>query len=77
MIHEIDRLTRLGFHSPFYTESHIKFRKAVREFFDTHVKEEALAFDDSGKPASDEVFLKMGAAGILAARIGPGILCLK
>jgi cytochrome b involved in lipid metabolism len=49
-----------GFHSPYYNETHKKFRVAVREFYDTVVKEEAARFDEDGKAASKEVFLKLG-----------------
>ena len=61
-----------GIPSPFYNESHHKFRTAVRAFYQTHVQEEALAYDDAGKAASNEVFEKLGNSGILACRMGPG-----
>ena len=49
-----------GFPSPFYNESHRKFRTAVRAFYQEEVEEEALLFDENGKPASDQVFQKLG-----------------
>lgn len=49
-----------GFHSPYYNQTHKKFRVAVREFYENYVKSEAEEFDGLGKPASREVFLKMG-----------------
>jgi alkylation response protein AidB-like acyl-CoA dehydrogenase len=61
-----------GFHSPYYTESHHKFRAAVRAFYQQEVEEEAILFDDNGKAASDQVFQKLGSSGILACRMGPG-----
>jgi hypothetical protein len=61
-----------GFHSPYYNESHFRFRKAVREFIATEILPEALSFDDLGKPASVEAFKKMGQFGLLACRMGPG-----
>lgn len=61
-----------GFESPYYKESHHKFRKAVREFLNEHIREEAEAGELSNKPPSKEVFKKMGEFGLLAARIGPG-----
>ena len=61
-----------GFHSPYFKESHKKFRQAVRAFLETEVLPEAIQFDESGKPASDEVFKKMGQFGLLACRMGPG-----
>ena len=36
------------------------------------LREEAEAGELANKPPSKEVFLKMGAFGLLAARIGPG-----
>ncbi|KAJ3303524.1 hypothetical protein HDV03_003703 [Kappamyces sp. JEL0829] len=61
-----------GFHSPYYNEGHHRFRKAVRTFIEAEVVEEAAAFDEPGKPASAEVYKKMGAFGLLACRMGPG-----
>ena len=39
---------------------------------DDNIREEAEKFDATGKPPSDEVYLKMGAFGALACRLGPG-----
>jgi alkylation response protein AidB-like acyl-CoA dehydrogenase len=61
-----------GFKSPYFKESHFKFRKAVREFMEKEVLPEGLSFDESGKAASKETFKKMGEFGLLACRMGPG-----
>ena len=45
---------------------------AVRRFLREHVQEEAKIGEETGEPASQEVFEKMGAAGLLAMRMGPG-----
>ena len=39
---------------------------------DDNIREEAEKFDATGKAPSDEVYLKMGAFGALACRLGPG-----
>ncbi|KAJ3373989.1 hypothetical protein HDU91_000045 [Kappamyces sp. JEL0680] len=61
-----------GFHSPYYNESHHRFRKAVRTFVQSELAEEAAAFDELGKGPSVEAYKKMGAFGLLACRIGQG-----
>lgn len=58
--------------SPYYDDSHKRFRLALREFLMTEVKGEAERFEKSGKSPSKKVYLAMGAFGLLAARIGPG-----
>lgn len=61
-----------GFASPFWNDSHVQFRKTVRKWLEENVREEAEAGELSGKAPSDELFKKMGEAGLLAGRIGPG-----
>ncbi|KAJ3187949.1 hypothetical protein HDU85_006342 [Gaertneriomyces sp. JEL0708] len=61
-----------GFHSPYYNESHFRFREAVRKFVQEEIAPEANANEDSGTPASAELFRKMGNFGLLACRMGPG-----
>lgn len=58
--------------SPYYTESHKRFRAAIRKFFDEEVMPDAAKWDEAGTEPSAELFRKMGAAGILASRIGKG-----
>jgi predicted heme/steroid binding protein len=64
----------IGFYSPYYTESHINYRKSVREFMQTLVVEYGLIGPGSepDQTKSFEVYKKMGKAGIIAATLGPG-----
>eukprot|EP01114_Cavostelium_apophysatum_P014400 TRINITY_DN372_c0_g1_i5.p1 TRINITY_DN372_c0_g1~~TRINITY_DN372_c0_g1_i5.p1 ORF type:complete len:510 (-),score=144.37 TRINITY_DN372_c0_g1_i5:175-1704(-) len=62
----------MGHKSPYYNESHLQFRQKFREFYHLHVLPEAQTSEESGKAPSAELFKKAGAAGILAALIGPG-----
>eukprot|EP00232_Nephroselmis_pyriformis_P022197 CAMPEP_0182864474 /NCGR_PEP_ID=MMETSP0034_2-20130328/7186_1 /TAXON_ID=156128 /ORGANISM="Nephroselmis pyriformis, Strain CCMP717" /LENGTH=515 /DNA_ID=CAMNT_0024996729 /DNA_START=72 /DNA_END=1619 /DNA_ORIENTATION=+ len=60
-------------HSPYFNDGHRRFRVAVRTFFDTELGLlEAASLDEQGKDPTREFYQKMGKAGILAARIGPG-----
>jgi len=61
-----------GFHSPYYNDSHYRFRTALRTFIQEEIVPDAAAQDDAGKPASAELYRKMGQFGWLASRIGPG-----
>lgn len=54
-----------------YRESHRRFRDAVRKIMD-ELAPEAQEFEANGTRPSDEFQQKMGAAGLLAANIGPG-----
>jgi alkylation response protein AidB-like acyl-CoA dehydrogenase len=53
-------------HSPYYNETHHRFRAAIRAFVDEHIAPTAAADDEAGTPVSLELNKKMGAAGILA-----------
>uniref|UniRef100_A0A061RG14 Acyl-dehydrogenase n=1 Tax=Tetraselmis sp. GSL018 TaxID=582737 RepID=A0A061RG14_9CHLO len=61
-----------GWKSPYYNESHKRLRTAVRRFIDEEVMPDAAAMEEMGKSPTPELYQKMGRAGILAARIGPG-----
>lgn len=58
--------------SPYYNDSHKKFRLAIRKFLFEEVKPEAERFELNGKQPTDTVYRKMGQFGLLASRIGPG-----
>ncbi|KAG0171553.1 hypothetical protein DFQ28_000810 [Apophysomyces sp. BC1034] len=60
-----------GFKSPYFTESHTRFRKALREIYN-EIKPDALLAEDLGKPPSAELYRKLGEEGVLATQIGPG-----
>jgi alkylation response protein AidB-like acyl-CoA dehydrogenase len=53
------------------SESHFKFRDAVRKILDPMI-EEARQYEDSGERPSDEFVQKLGKAGVLACNVGPG-----
>lgn len=61
-----------GFRSPYFNASHVAFRKALKVFVNAEIMPDAAMHDESGKPATIEVYKKMGAFGWLASRIGPG-----
>ncbi|CAK9044377.1 Acyl-CoA dehydrogenase apdG (Aspyridones biosynthesis protein G) [Durusdinium trenchii] len=62
----------MGFDSPYWNESHVEFRKTVRAWMYEHLHEVAEEGELSGKSPTADVFKKMGDAGLLAGRIGPG-----
>ncbi|KAG1733647.1 acyl-CoA dehydrogenase/oxidase [Suillus paluster] len=61
-----------GYHSPYYTENHRKFQKAMRRFADEVIYEDAQAREEDGKRPSQSVFDKMAAVNLNAMRMGPG-----
>eukprot|EP01117_Protostelium_nocturnum_P013971 TRINITY_DN526_c0_g1_i1.p1 TRINITY_DN526_c0_g1~~TRINITY_DN526_c0_g1_i1.p1 ORF type:complete len:511 (+),score=185.77 TRINITY_DN526_c0_g1_i1:93-1625(+) len=61
-----------GLKSPYFKESHDRFRRAVRKFIEEEIKPIAAQSEESGKNPTPELYAKMGAAGFLAARVGPG-----
>ncbi|ORZ12295.1 acyl-CoA dehydrogenase/oxidase [Absidia repens] len=61
----------MGFHSPYFNESHHQFRVAIRKIFD-EIKQEAQQSEDMGKVPSKEIYRQLGEEGVLAAQIGPG-----
>mmetsp|Transcript_14391 Transcript_14391/g.36414 ORF Transcript_14391/g.36414 Transcript_14391/m.36414 type:complete len:511 (+) Transcript_14391:181-1713(+) len=61
-----------GWKSPYFNESHQRFRVALRKFMDEEVMPSVVMWDEMGKVPTSELYQKMGASGILAARIGPG-----
>lgn len=62
----------LGFKSTYYNDSHVRFRAAVRKFFEEEIVPDAQLNEDMGKPPTKEVYQKMGKFGLLACRMGPG-----
>lgn len=61
-----------GFKSPYFTESHRRFHKALRTFIDDVVAPDAIKCEENGKRISQDVVEKLCGNGILAMRIGPG-----
>lgn len=61
-----------GYHSPYYTDNHRRFQKAVRKFMDEVVTPDALAREEDGKPPSQSVIEAMSKINMHAMRMGPG-----
>ncbi|RXW21046.1 hypothetical protein EST38_g4814 [Candolleomyces aberdarensis] len=61
-----------GYHSPFYTDNHRAFQKAVRKFIDEVVTPDARAREEDGKPPSASVIEAMAKVNLHAMRMGPG-----
>ncbi|KAF8227256.1 peroxisomal acyl-CoA-dehydrogenase [Tricholoma matsutake] len=61
-----------GYHSPYYTENHRRFQRAMRVFVDEVVVPDALAREQDGKFPSQTVIGAMAELNIHAMRIGPG-----
>lgn len=61
-----------GYFSPYYTQNHRQFQKAMRKFFVEVVAPDAQACEDNGKRLSQDVVDKLGALNIIAMRFGPG-----
>ena len=57
-------------HSPYYKESHHKWRAVLRDFVEREILPTCADDDEEGNDISDELHRKMGEAGILAAIIG-------
>ncbi|KAF8650967.1 hypothetical protein AX16_005003 [Volvariella volvacea WC 439] len=61
-----------GYHSPYYSDNHRRFQKAVRTFMMTYVQPESVRCEESGKRISQELVDKMSEQNIIAMRLGPG-----
>jgi hypothetical protein len=61
-----------GLPSPFYDESHFRFRAALRRFFDEEVMPDAVSLDARGVHPSKDLWRKLGSRGILASRVQSG-----
>lgn len=57
------------YNSKYYTDSHLAYRLSVREFM-FNLKDEAEACEENNEYVSQEVYQRMGRAGILASKIG-------
>jgi len=61
-----------GFKSPYFKESHIALKKAMRKFYAEEVMEEALECEKTDDPPSKELRMRCGEMGIIAMVQGPG-----
>lgn len=57
-------------HSPYYTESHKRFRAAIRAFVDKEIAPYAAKWDEGNKYPTAALHKKLGDAGILIALFG-------
>ncbi|KAJ9156540.1 Acyl-CoA dehydrogenase [Pleurostoma richardsiae] len=60
------------FRSPYYSDSHRRLQRAIREFTDLHVTPEAQQKERDGTYVSQELIERMSRAGVLHMRLGPG-----
>ncbi|GAA5834742.1 hypothetical protein JCM9279_007095 [Rhodotorula babjevae] len=65
-----------GFKSPYYRDSHRSLQKAMREFVDAEVREDAQMHEKDGKRPTVELVQKMGSPemNLNAMRLGPSKL---
>ncbi|XP_006459340.1 hypothetical protein AGABI2DRAFT_201485 [Agaricus bisporus var. bisporus H97] len=61
-----------GCYSPYFTDNHRKFHKAVCKFNDEIILPDALAREEDGKPPSQSVLEAMAKVNLHAMRMGPG-----
>jgi alkylation response protein AidB-like acyl-CoA dehydrogenase/predicted heme/steroid binding protein len=61
-----------GMPSPYFSETHIALRKAVRKFYIEETLEEALECEASDDAPSPELRLRCGELGMIAMVLGPG-----
>lgn len=64
----------MGWHSPYYKESHRTFRKKCRAIIEEVIRPEAEESEDAGDYPTIEVYQAMGKAGLLASRIGKDVM---
>lgn len=60
------------FVTPYFTESHRKFQKALRSFTNEYVIPDAALHEEDGKPTTQSLIDKMASLNLLAMRLGPG-----
>jgi alkylation response protein AidB-like acyl-CoA dehydrogenase/predicted heme/steroid binding protein len=64
----------MGWHSPYYNESHKRFREKLRAFCEDVIRPEAEENEEDGEYPSMEIFQAMGRVGLLASRIGKSVM---
>jgi alkylation response protein AidB-like acyl-CoA dehydrogenase len=65
----------MGLKSPYWKETHYKFAKALREWIDKELAPTLAQMDEKGLEPTPELYQKMGAVGLIGARVGvPGAL---
>ncbi|KAG2365671.1 acyl-CoA dehydrogenase/oxidase [Suillus spraguei] len=61
-----------GYFTPYYSDNHRKFHRALRAFLMEVVQPEAVRCEENGKRISQEVVDKLSEINFLAMRLGPG-----
>jgi len=61
-----------GWKSPYFNDSHVRFRAALRDLVEKEVIPTAAMKDEMGSDPSDALYKKLGKAGVFAYRLGPG-----
>ena len=61
-----------GLPSPYYNETHRRFRLDLRKFFDEEAMPDAVALDARGTHPSPELWRLLGKRGVLASRVQHG-----
>jgi alkylation response protein AidB-like acyl-CoA dehydrogenase len=64
----------LGWHSPYWKDSHKKMRLKVRAFIQDEIVPEGLEAEELGEYPSVEIYQTMGKFGLLAARVGKDVM---
>lgn len=66
-----------GWLNPMYNENHVKFRVAVRKWYDENVRPINVKMGAMDQCPPKELFLEMGKSGILAAAMAPSPLLVQ
>ncbi|CAJ1366003.1 unnamed protein product [Effrenium voratum] len=61
-----------GQESPFYTDSHKRFREGMQSFVDAELAPIAAARDLKGEYPTRDLQRRLGQSGVMASRMGPG-----
>lgn len=64
----------MGWHSPYYNDSHKRFRLKLRAFVEDVLRPEADESEEVGDYPTTEVYQAMGKCGLLACRIGKDVM---
>lgn len=64
----------MGWHSPYYNDSHKRMRLKLRAFVENVLRPEADESEEAGDHPSIEISQAMGKCGLLAARIGKDVI---
>ena len=54
------------------SESHHRFRSALRKFYDEEIMPDSISMENMGEVPGSDIYMKMGEIGLLACRLGPG-----